>query len=75
MTPATDIRACQFTTEEVRAVVDEARLLGLAVTAHAHALTAVEQCVAAGVDAIEHCSCLGEQGMHTPPQLAAAKAG
>ena len=35
-------------------------------------MTAVEQCVAAGVDAIEHCSCLGGQGMHTPPQLAAA---
>ena len=37
MTPATDVRACQFTTEEVRAVVDEAHRLGLAVTAHAHA--------------------------------------
>ena len=72
MTPATDIRACQFTAEEVRAVIDEAHRLGLAVTAHAHALTAVEQCIAAGVDAIEHCSCLGGQGMHTPPQLAAA---
>ena len=72
MTPASDIRACQFTTEEVRAVVEEAHRLGLAVTAHAHALTAVEQCIAAGVDAIEHCSCLGEHGMHTPPQLAAA---
>jgi imidazolonepropionase-like amidohydrolase len=72
MTPSTDVRACQFTTEEVRAVVDEAHRLGLAVTAHAHALTAVEQCVTAGVDSIEHCSCLSEHGMHTPPQLAAA---
>lgn len=64
MTPTTDIRACQFTTEEVRAVVGEAHRLGLAVTAHA--LTAVKQCIAAGVDGIEHCSCLGEHGMHTP---------
>ena len=32
----------------------------------------MEQCVAAGVDGIEHCSCLGEHGMHTPPQLAVA---
>ncbi len=72
MTPTTDIRACQFTMEEVRAVVDEAHRLGLAVTAHAHALTAVQQCVAAGVDGIEHCSCVGEHGMRTPPQLAAA---
>ena len=72
MTATTDIRASQFTSEEVLVVVDEAHRLGLAVTAHAHALTAVEQCVAAGVDGIEHCSCVGEQGMHTPPELAAA---
>ncbi len=72
MTPATDIRACQFSLEELRAVVDQAHRLGLPVTAHAHALTGVEQCVAAGVDGIEHCSCLGEHGMHTPPELAAA---
>ena len=71
-TPTTDIRACQFSPEEVRAVVDEAHRLGLSVTAHAHALAGVEQCVAAGVDGIEHCSCLGDDGMHTPPGLAAA---
>jgi imidazolonepropionase-like amidohydrolase len=72
LTANTDVRACQFTLDELRAVVDEAHRLGLAVTAHAHALTAVEQCVAAGVDGIEHCSCLAEDGARTPPQLAAA---
>jgi imidazolonepropionase-like amidohydrolase len=72
LTPNTDIRACQFTLDELRAVVDEAHRLGLPVTAHAHALAAVEQCVAAGVDGIEHCSCLGKRGMSTPPELAAA---
>jgi imidazolonepropionase-like amidohydrolase len=72
MTPSTDVRACQFTLDEVRAVVDEAHRLGLAVTAHAHATTAVAQCVAVGVDGIEHCSCMGEQGMRTPPELGAA---
>jgi imidazolonepropionase-like amidohydrolase len=72
LTPNTDIAACQFTLDQLRAVVDEAHRLGLPVTAHAHALTAVEQCVAAGVDSIEHCSCIGESGMHTPPHLAAA---
>jgi imidazolonepropionase-like amidohydrolase len=71
MTPTSDIRACQFRLEEVTAVVDEAHRLGLPVTAHAHALTGVRQCVAAGVDGIEHCSCFGEHGMHTPPELAA----
>ena len=72
MTPGTDIRACQFSLEQLRAAVDEAHRLGLPITAHAHALAAVEQCVAAGVDGIEHCSCLTEQGMRTPPPLAAA---
>ncbi|SNY28146.1 amidohydrolase family protein [Paractinoplanes atraurantiacus] len=72
MTPGTDIRACQFSLGELRAVVDEAHRLGLPVTAHAHALAAVEQCVAAEVDGIEHCSCLTAGGMVTPPELAAA---
>ncbi|WP_248960027.1 amidohydrolase family protein [Sphaerisporangium perillae] len=72
LTPTTEIRACQFSLEEVMAVVDEAHRLGFPIIAHAHALAAVEQCVAAGVDGIEHCSCLGEQGMHTPPELAEA---
>ncbi|RKS74332.1 imidazolonepropionase-like amidohydrolase [Actinomadura pelletieri DSM 43383] len=72
MTPATDIRACQFETAELRAVVEEAHRLGLPVTAHAHALTGVENCVAAGVDGIEHCSCITEDGIHTPPELAEA---
>ncbi|RSM43451.1 hypothetical protein DMB66_53365 [Actinoplanes sp. ATCC 53533] len=72
MTPGTDITACQFSLDELRAVVDEAHRLGLPVTAHAHALAAVEQCVAAGVDGIEHCSFLTEHGVRTPPRLAAA---
>jgi imidazolonepropionase-like amidohydrolase len=71
-TPGTDIRACQFSLPELRAVVEEAHRLGLPVTAHAHALAAVEQCVAAGVDGIEHCSCATDQGVVVPPRLAAA---
>jgi imidazolonepropionase-like amidohydrolase len=72
MTAGTDIRACQFSLDELRAVVEEAHRLGLPVTAHAHALAAVEQCVAARVDGIEHCSCLTDHGVLTPPRLAAA---
>ncbi len=72
MTAGTDIRACQYWLEELVAVVDEAHRLGLPVTAHAHALAGVQQCVTAGVDGIEHCSCISEQGMHTPPELASA---
>ncbi|MEX5720410.1 amidohydrolase family protein [Geodermatophilus maliterrae] len=72
LTPGTDLTACQFTVEELRAVVDEAHRSGLPVTAHAHGLAAVERCVAAGVDGIEHCSCLTPSGVHLPPGLAAA---
>ncbi len=72
MTASTDVRAGQFTDAELRAVVDEAHRLGLPVTAHAHATSAIAQCVAAGVDAIEHGSCFGDRGMWTPPDLAEA---
>ncbi|MDQ3052373.1 MAG: amidohydrolase family protein, partial [Actinomycetota bacterium] len=33
-------------------------------------VSAVEQCVAAGVDGIEHCSCLTATGIAIPPGLA-----
>ncbi|SHG21106.1 amidohydrolase family protein [Geodermatophilus nigrescens] len=77
MTPGTDMAACQFTAAEVRAVVDEAHRLGLPVTAHAHALPAVRQVLAAGVDGIEHCTCLTATGWGAPPGLAGqlARAG
>lgn len=71
MTPGTDITACQFTLEELRAVVGEAHRQGLPVTAHAHALRAVEQAIEAGVDGIEHCTCLTAEGVDFSPQLMA----
>jgi imidazolonepropionase-like amidohydrolase len=70
MTTTTDVLACQFTVGEVRAARDEAHRWGLPITVHAHALAAVEQAVAAGVDGIEHCSCMTAAGLHTPPELA-----
>ena len=71
MTTGTDLLAPQFTLDELQVVVDEAHRLGLPVTAHAHPVPAIEQCVAAGVDGIEHCSCMSEQGLRTPPELGA----
>ncbi len=70
MTVGTDVLACQFTLAELRLVVEEAHRLGLAVTAHAHGVPAVEQCADAQVDGIEHCSCLLPTGFSTPPKLA-----
>ncbi len=75
MTPGTDIRSCQFTLDEVRLVVEEAHRLGLPVTAHAHGLPAVEQCLNAEVDGIEHCSCLTAEGFRPSPGLAERLAG
>ena len=69
MTAGTDVLACQYSLEQMRAVVDEAHACGLAVTAHAHGLPAVVQVVDAGVDGIEHCSCLTERGIEQPGPL------
>lgn len=74
LTPGTDLTACQFGAGELQALVDEAHRLGLPVTAHAHGLAAVQRSVAAGVDGIEHCSCLTATGPRLPPELAEALA-
>ena len=69
-TPGTDVTVPQFTDEELRLVVAEAHAAGLPVTAHAHALAAVEQALSAGVDGIEHCTCMTPTGAGAPPELA-----
>ncbi|GAA1805734.1 amidohydrolase family protein [Luedemannella flava] len=66
MTAGSDLLRLQFDVAEVRLVVDEAHRRGLPVTAHAHPVSAVEVCLAAGVDAIEHCTCLTGTGIVTP---------
>ncbi|HEU5417967.1 MAG TPA: amidohydrolase family protein [Streptosporangiaceae bacterium] len=61
-TPGTEVMLTQFSTADLTFIVDQAHAAGLAVTAHAHGTPAVEQAVAAGVDGIEHCSCLTDRG-------------
>jgi imidazolonepropionase-like amidohydrolase len=63
MTPGSDTMNPQLTNDELAAAVKEAHALGLPITAHAHALTAVTQAVEAGVDGIEHCTCLTPNGV------------
>jgi hypothetical protein len=48
MTPHTDIRACQFTLTEVRAVVDEAHRLGLPPSTSRRSATSARSSPAAG---------------------------
>lgn len=70
-TAGTDVMAPQFSLDELRRLVDTAHAAGLPVTAHAHALPAVEQALAAGVDGLEHCSCLTPQGPRVSDELIA----
>ncbi len=60
-TPGSDVMSTQFTDEDLRLLVDQAHAAGLPVTAHAHAVTAVRQALAVGVDGIEHCSCVSDR--------------
>ena len=46
--------AQQFTDEEMRAIVEAARLLGMKVAAHAHGKRGIEAAIRAGVNSIEH---------------------
>jgi imidazolonepropionase-like amidohydrolase len=69
MTPGSRQDLAQFPPEVLRAAVDEAHRLGLPVTAHAHAVGAIADAVAAGADGIEHVSFWTEDGVDAPARL------
>ena len=71
LTPGTDTFACQFGDEHLRFLVEAAHAAGLPVVAHAHALSAAIQVVAAGVDGLEHASLLSADGIVLPETLLA----
>lgn len=52
----------QFSREELQALVDEAHSAGLPVAAHAHGADAITEAVDAGVDTLEHCTWMTEDG-------------
>jgi len=52
----------QFTADELRALVEEAHQAGVPVAAHAHSADGIAAVVAAGVDTIEHCTWMTEDG-------------
>lgn len=70
-TPGTDPAAAQFTTDELRVVVEESHGFGLPVVAHAHSLDAIRYALAAGVDGIEHCSFITSDGMKVDESVVA----
>ena len=46
----------QYSLDEMKALVDEAHLLGLKVAVHAHGASGIKDAIRAGADTIEHCS-------------------
>ncbi len=69
LTPGSRQEASQFPAGVLRAAVDEAHRLGLPVTAHAHATSAIADSVAAGVDGLEHASFWAADGIDSPAEL------
>ena len=55
--------ARQFSDEELRTIVEEARRHGVRVAAHAHGTEGIIAAVRAGVDSIEHGSLLNDEGI------------
>jgi imidazolonepropionase-like amidohydrolase len=53
--------AQQYNLEEMKALVDEAHMLGLRVAVHAHGTSGIKDAIRAGVDTVEHASVADEE--------------
>ena len=53
----------EFTPEEIKAVVDEAKSFGLRVEAHAHAAEGIKNAIRAGVASVEHATLIDDEGI------------
>lgn len=68
LTPTWPMWRSQYTTDELRAVVDEAHRLGLPVAAHCHGVDGIGQAIEVGADSIEHCSFFTDSGRAEPSE-------
>jgi imidazolonepropionase-like amidohydrolase len=69
LTPGSDQVGVQFSPDDLRLIVHLAHEAGLRVLAHAHSLRGAWHALEAGVDGLEHFTCLTDEGMRTPPEL------
>ncbi len=63
--------AQQYSLEEMKAIVDEAHMLGLKVAVHAHGTSGIKDAIRAGVDTIEHASLADEEAFALAKQRGA----
>ncbi|MFZ2753869.1 MAG: amidohydrolase family protein [Lysobacteraceae bacterium] len=61
----------QMTYAEMKAAVDEARMWGVRVAAHAHGAAGIREAIRAGVGTIEHASLLDDEGIRLAKQYGA----
>ena len=61
MSKGDSVGAEQYSLAEMRALVDEAHMLGLKVAVHAHGTEGIKDAIRAGVDTIEHASLADEE--------------
>jgi imidazolonepropionase-like amidohydrolase len=69
LTPSSDQLGVQFTADDLRYAVECAHEQGLQMLAHAHSLAGARHAVAAGVDGLEHFTCLTADGVTVPGDL------
>jgi imidazolonepropionase-like amidohydrolase len=62
------VGAQQYSLEEMKALVNEAHMLGLKVAVHAHGTAGIKDAIRAGVDTIEHASLADEEAFKLAKQ-------
>ncbi|HVR81103.1 MAG TPA: amidohydrolase family protein [Luteimonas sp.] len=62
------VGAPQYSQAEMDAIVDEAHRWGKKVAAHAHGTEAIKMAIRAGVDSVEHCSFIDDEGLKLAKQ-------
>ena len=69
LTPGSDQLGAQFEVAPLRRMVDAAHAAGLRIVAHTHSIRGAEVALDAGVDGLEHFTCMAEGGVPAPDEL------